>query len=354
MKINENEKAQPVAAVRKAPFSRGVNFSQWFEAFSAEKIRFTMYTERDFINVKSLGADMIRIPIRMHDMTMGEPDFVLNPLLLEYLDTVAEWAEKHQIYVIIDNHSFHPVTPTNESVGGILVKVWAQTAERFKGRGEYVVYEILNEPHGIDDKRWGEIQGAAVNAIREVDKTRAIIVGGTDYNSIGKLSSIPKYPDPNLIYTFHFYDPFLFTHQGATWCKPSIASLARVPFPYDAKRMPETPEDLKGTWIESSMQSYEQDAALSKLYESLDKAAAFSKERDVPVFCGEFGVYMIQSPAEDRVKWYEFTANALDERNISRASWDYYGGFGLFNNKMGGDFNTDLNAGVVRALGFNP
>jgi endoglucanase len=313
-----------------------------------------MYAERDFANVKSLGADGIRLHIRLHDMTAGAPDFALNPLLLGYLDTVADWAEKNQIYVIIDNHSFHPVDPTEESVEGVLVKVWAQTAERFKGRGEYVIFEILNEPHGIDDKRWGEIQGAAVDAIREVDKTRAIIVGGTDYNSIGKLSSIPKYSDPNLIYTFHFYDPFLFTHQGATWCKPSLVSLAGVPFPFDAKRLPKTPAELKGTWIESSLQSYEQDAAFSTLRASLDKAVAFSKERDVPIFCGEFGVYMIQSPAEDRVKWYEFTTSALDERNISRASWDYFGGFGLFNNIKGGDFNADLNVGVVSAMGFHP
>jgi endoglucanase len=62
---------------------------------------------------------------------------------------------------------------------------------------------------------------------------------------------------------------------------------------------------------------------------------------------------MIQSPKEDRVTWYKIVSDALDRRNISRTSWDYYGGFGVFNDERG-NFNHDLNVGVVRAMGFNP
>jgi len=177
-------------------------------------------------------------------------------------------------------------------------------------------------------------------------------VGGTDYNSIGKLSSIPQYSDTNLIYTFHFYDPYLFTHQGASWGSPSLVSLAGVPFPADSGHIPQVPDDLKGTWVEGSLRSYKNDAALYKLRATLDKAVAFSKERNVPVFCGEFGVYLIQSPAKDRAIWYAFISSALDKRNIARASWDYFGGFGIFNNQMGGDFSADLNIDVIRAMGY--
>ena len=46
-------------------------------------------------------------------------------------------------------------------------------------------------------------------------------------------------------------------------------------------------------------------------------------------------------------------SDALDKRNISRASWDYYGGFGIFNSNRG-SFNHDLNLEVARAMGFNP
>jgi endoglucanase len=346
------ETGKPDAVLNAAPFSRGINFSQWFETPNAQAIQFTRFIEQDFINVKSMGADVIRLPIRMHSMTRGAPEYVLDPLLFKLLDAVVDWAEKHQLYLIIDNHSFDPVAPTDENIDGILLKVWAQIAQRYKNRGKYVVYEILNEPHGISDSRWGEIQRMAIEAIRKIDTTHAIIVGGTDYNSINKLFSIPEYSDPNLIYTFHFYDPHVFTHQGASWGEPSLASLAGVPFPANSLRMPRTPDDLKGTWVEGALKNYKNDAAFSTLLGSLDKTVAFSRERKAPVFCGEFGVYMIQSPAKDRVKWYEFVAGALQRRNIARASWDYFGGFGIFNNQTGGDFRFDVNIDVVRAMGF--
>jgi endoglucanase len=349
-----DESDNPEAAPRPVPFSKGVNFSGWFETWSAAEPQYNRYTEQDFINVKSLGADVIRLPITMHRMAGGAPNYTLNAMMLRFLDKAVDWAEKYGLYIIIDNHSFDPVVPTSVDIDKILLPVWAQIAERYKNRSDYVIYEVLNEPHGISDKRWGEIQGAAIDAIRRIDQKHMIIVGGTDYNSIAKLSSIPAYSDTNLIYTFHFYDPYVFTHQGANWGEPSIASLAMVPFPADSSRMPPTPSNLRGTWIEGSLRAYAHDAAPAKLYSTLDRVVAFAKARNVPVFCGEFGVYLIQSPDADRIKWYQLISDALDKRNIARTSWDYYGGFGIFKNERDRDFNTDLNTGVVSAMGFTP
>jgi endoglucanase len=347
------EEIQPEAALRSAPFSKGVNFSGWFESFSTGGIPFTKYTEQDFADVKSLGVDVIRLPVKMHSMTQGEPHYTIDPLLFKFLDIAIGWAEKYEIYIIIDNHSFDPVLGLEDNIDRILLPIWSQVAQRYKDRSDYIVYEILNEPHGISDARWGEVQEMAIQAIRRIDQRHAIIVGGTDFNSIGKLSAIPEYSDPNLIYTFHFYDPFLFTHQGASWGGPPVlTSLAGVPFPADHRRMPRVPSELMGTWVEDSLKYYyANDAAYSKLSSTLDIAVAFSRERDVPVFCGEFGVYMINSHPEDRIKWYEFVSRALDRRNISRASWDYYGGFGIFNSGNG-NFNYDLNIELVSAMGF--
>jgi endoglucanase len=345
----------PEKAVRSAPFSRGVNFSGWFEPFSAGGIPFTQYTEQDFADVKSLGADVIRLPIRMNSMTLGPPEYTLDPLLAKFLDYAVNWAEKYEIYLIIDNHSFDPDKPTETDIDKILLPVWRQIAERYKNRSDYIIYEVLNEPHGISDQRWGEIQGKVIETIRAVDQKHAIVVGGAEWNSIDKLSALPKYSDPNLIYTFHFYDPFLFTHQGANWGEPLLVHLKDIPFPPDKKRMPKIPAKLRGTWLESSLRnSYAKDGAPATLYRTLDKAVRFSRERDVPVFCGEFGVYMIHSSPDDRVKWYECVASALDRRNIARTSWDYYGGFGIFKTPDGRNFNADLNVDVVRAMGFTP
>jgi endoglucanase len=344
------------AVIRSAPFTKGVNFSGWFESGRAQAISFTKYNERDFANLKSIGADVIRLPIRMHSMTGGSPDYTIDPLLFKFLDMAVNWAEKYGIYIIIDNHSFDPVKNTDNNIDRILIPVWEQVARRYKDRSDYVIYEVLNEPHGITDSRWGIIQGLAIDAIRKIDSKHFIIVGGTDYNSIGKLALIPDYKDDKIIYTFHFYDPYLFTHQGAGWGGPPLlTTLAGVPFPYDGRRMPKISSELRGTWIDSSLKNdYKRASDPKTLYSTLDKAVAFSRERNVPVFCGEFGVYMINSLNEHRIRWYEIVTAALAKRNISRTSWDYYGGFGVFNSENGGDFSSDLNIHVVRAMGFTP
>ena len=334
------------------PFSKGVNFSKWFESRTFNDIVFETFKEKDFINVKSLGADVIRIPIAFHRFTIDDAH-TINPTLFNYIDAAVDWAEKHQLYLIIDNHSFHPVNPTEPDIDRILIPVWKQIADRYKDRSKYVIYEVLNEPHKIDDDLWGRIQGDAINAIRQIDNTHSIIVGGTEYNSIDKLFTIPKYNDDNLIYTFHFYDPHIFTHQGATWNKPSLAPLSGLAFPFDASTMPELHESFKDTWVEHSLKSYEADSKYEKLNATLDKVLEFSKERSVPVFCGEFGVFMIQSPVDSRARWYQFICDALNKRDISWTCWDYYGGFGLFNSpKYDADFKTDLNVEVVKAMGF--
>jgi len=351
--VDYSETDNAETAVRSTPFSKGFNFSEWFESNNAGGISFTRYTEQDFIDIKSLGADVIRLPIKMHGMTGGAPNYTLDPLLVKFLNIAVDWAEKHEIYIIIDNHSFDPILPTSTDIDKILIPVWEQMARLFKDRGRYVIYEILNEPHGISDARWGEIQGKAVEAIRRIDRKHSIIVGGTDYNSIKKLAEIPKYSDANLIYTFHFYDPHIFTHQGAGWGEPSLASLKGLPFPYVREKTPKVPANLRGTWVEDSIARYSYESAPSTLYARLNRVVTFSKERDVPVFCGEFGVYIPNSPKEDRVTWYKFVSDALDKRNISRASWDYYGGFGIYNSNRG-SFNHDLNVEVVRAMGYNP
>ncbi|MDR2965709.1 MAG: glycoside hydrolase family 5 protein [Treponema sp.] len=334
------------------PFSKGVNFSKWFESRTFDDIVFETFTEKDFINVKSLGADVIRIPIAFHRFTMEDSSNTINPKLFSYIDSAVDWAEKHQIYLIIDNHSFHPVNPTDPNIDKILIPVWKQIADRYKNRSKYIIYEILNEPHKIDDELWGRIQGDTINAVRQIDNTHLIIVGGTDYNSIEKLFTIPEYKDDKLIYTFHFYDPHIFTHQGATWNKPSLAPLSNLSFPYDNK-LPEIHETFVGTWVESAIKGYEADSKYEKLNATLDKVLKFSKERNVPVFCGEFGVLMIQSPKESRVRWYQFICGELNKRKISWTCWDYYGSFGIFNSPdYKSNFETDLNIEVIQAMGF--
>jgi len=336
-----------------APFKRGVNFTKWFETRSFSAVDFEKYGEQDFIDVKSLGADVVRLPVRFHDYTVSDKKHTLNEGLLKYLDIVADWAEKHKIYLILDNHSFHSIDATDKKIDKILIPVWKQLAAHFKDRSEYLIYEILNEPHGIDDDLWNKIQKKTIKTIRKIDKKHFIVAGGTNYNSIEKMTKLPVYKEKNIIYTFHFYDPHIFTHQGAMWNKPSLAPLAGLPFPLGDNSLPEVHETFKGTWVEEALKYYGEDSKLEKLCETLDKAYNFSKDNNVPVYCGEFGVFMLQSPEGDRVKWYRFVCEELEKRGIPWTCWDYFGGFGIFKTQERGAFPSDLNYDIAGSMGLN-
>jgi endoglucanase len=335
------------------PFNKGINLTNWFQGQNAHQIQNNKYNLNDLQNIKSLGTDVIRLPINLHAMTNGAPEYVIDPLLFRFLDQVVDWCETLQVHLILDNHSFDPAVPTDTSIVQILIPVWRQMAAHFKNRSPLIYYEILNEPHGISDADWNGIQQRVVKAIRQIDSTHTIIVGPAGWNSYNHLSAMPQYADTNLIYTFHFYEPFVFTHQGATWTNPSMAALAGVPFPYMASRMPDCPADLQGTWVENALNDYPNTGTVGYVRQQLDVAFQFAAERSVPIFCGEMGVYMVNSPPTDRNIWYRIVRSYLEEHQTPWTMWDYQGGFGLFEKGSNELFDYDLNVPLLEALGFN-
>ena len=335
------------------PFNKGINLTDWFQASNAKQIHFKKYTKKDFENIKSLGCDVIRLPINLHSMVIDNVEYDLEPLFLSFLDSALNWAEELNINLILDNHSFNPFENTNPNIENVLIPVWKKMAEHCKNRSGLVYYEILNEPHGIDDALWNSIQQNTISEIRKIDSTHTIIVGPAGWNNYHNLKYMPIYSDTNLIYTFHFYDPFIFTHQGATWTTPSMAELKNIPFPYDASRMPTLPTSLKGSWIEDEFNYYSTIGTIHQIKGLIDIAVDFKTKRNVDIFCGEFGVYIPNSENEDRVLWYDEVVNYFEEKGIPWTSWDYQGGFGLFNKNSNELFDNDLNVSLLASLGFN-
>jgi len=336
------------------PFQKGVNLTNWFQVSNAQHINLNRYDRNDFIDLQSLGVDVIRLPINLHAMTSGAPDWQVDPLLLVLLDEVVNWTEDLGLHLILDNHTFDPSVATTATIHQPLAAIWPQLAQHFLDRDSTLYFEILNEPHGIDDVTWNTIQQYVVGLIREVDPDRKLIVGPAGWNSYNNLNAMPIYDDDNLIYTFHFYDPFLFTHQGASWTDPSMVSLAGVPFPGNAASVPACPPDLQGTWVQGSLASYGSYWTVARVQELLDIAIDFGQTRNVPVFCGEFGVMMNNADPEHRVNWYQEVSQYLDAAHVGWTMWDYHGAFGLFELGGTGLFNHDLNAALAEAVGFTP
>src|SRR5512144_875225 len=97
---------RPGPVMKEVPFHRGVNLTNWLQAGSPRQIQFTKFTKQDLENIKSLGCDVIRLPINLHYMTDGEPNYTVDPLFYYFLDQIVAWTEELGLHLILDNHTF--------------------------------------------------------------------------------------------------------------------------------------------------------------------------------------------------------------------------------------------------------
>ena len=76
-----------------------------------------------------------------------------------------------------------------------------------------IAFELLNEVRDVDPEKWNALADRTVKAIRAKNKDRWIVVGSACWNSASWLPRLKVWDDPKIVYTFHMYSPFEFTHQ---------------------------------------------------------------------------------------------------------------------------------------------
>ncbi|MFZ1290684.1 MAG: cellulase family glycosylhydrolase [Melioribacteraceae bacterium] len=337
-------------------FTKGVNLTNWFQAENISQINFTKFTQEDFKYLKSIGSNIIRLPINFHAMIIDSSIFKIDPYIFFLLDKTCDWAEEEKINLIIDNHSINQSSNlsinrsknTEQNVEEILIPIWKQISEHFKNRTNLIYYEVLNEPHEISNFNWNKIQQKVVSEIRNIDSVHTIIVGAANFNNYKDLDSLQLFDDKNIIYTFHFYEPFLFTHQGASWINPSMEKVKNIPFPYSKEKMPYFDSSFSQTWIESIYNKYKIEGTNYNLSKLIQSIAKFKEEKNVEIFCGEFGSLKSNLENKGRNNWYKFISENFSKNNIPWTIWDFNGDFGLFNN------NSKIDLNLLQSLDFTP
>lgn len=343
------------------PFSKGINMLTYFESWEKGVLpNLNKHEETDFACLKDMGVEVIRLPVHFENVMEPYATGKIYDIIFEKLDRVCDWAEKYQIYLVIDNHSFNSEEEDNNPPSAQFYKehlesVWAQVADRYKNRSQYIIYEIINEPKAKGDiaQKWEKLQQDIIDLIRSYDSERKIVVTSSNFSSIDTLVKMKPYKDPNLIYTFHFYEPHIFTHQGATWVGKEMMDLEGLPFPYDRKRLPKLKGNAKNSWVQWQIENeYYQTGTAKYINKRIKKAADWAKKNKVPVWCGEIGAN-IWTDSTDRLAWINATRNALIENDVPYCCWGLDGGFGfLKSDKSGYIFPDDIDKDTLEAYGF--
>ncbi len=312
----------------------------------------TFITEADVDVIGRWGLDHVRVPVDYNLVEDAEGNYKEDGF--GYIDRVIDWCETHGLNMVLDLHKTYGYSFDsgekeagffdNESYQERFYRLWETFAKRYGKYKDRLCFELLNE---VTDKAycdaWNRISGTCIERIRKIAPDIKILLGGYFNNSIVALKDLAMPADENVIYNFHCYEPIVFTHQGAYWVESMDTSF----------RMP-----IDATYADYDKHTKEQFDAFSEGFDPFDpnktfgqeffehilkEAVRVAEERNVALYCGEYGVIDNATP-EDTVEWYRLFTGCLDKYGIARAAWSYKEmDFGLADTRLDGVRNQLIN-----------
>ena len=350
------QQTDDLAFQRAEHLRHGINTSNWFAQsgdYSVQRLR-TFTTADDIRLIHHLGFDHIRISIDADPLLAWQGKQDNGIAFVGELDAIVKLAVQEKLAVIID---IHPQSRYKQSLlqGEEPVQrfamLWRSLATHFASFDpDYVFFEIMNEPEQPDTSRWQGIQSFVATQIRSVAPGNTIIACGARWSGLDDLLPLQPLALPNIIYTFHDYEPFAFTHQGATWTDPAVQPLRDVPYPSTpenvAKNLEQEPT-LAGQFFVQQYGLARWDA--HRIDITLSFAERWSHLHHAPVYVGEFGVHRPYADATMRAQWLKDMRTMLEKHHLGWAMWDYQDNFGAVTKKDG---RTTPDPAVIEALGL--
>src|ERR1700722_19709817 len=347
------------AFARASRLKRGINASEWF-AQVYDKLGYTpehfrvWTTADDIALIKSMGFDHIRLSVNPQPMmNVREPNKIPAEYLVS-LDAAVKMILDHGLAVVIDLHpdsDFKARLLKDDDFVERFADFWRALAAHYSSwDADCVFLEIMNEPEFTDRYRWLGVQMKLAAAIRQGAPDLTIIAAGARWSNDDELVFQEPLHDPNVIYNFHFYEPYLFTHQGATWSAYYWHWLRGVKYPSNAESAERAaalvPDEVDRLQVIRYGQEH-WDA--TRIESEMKQAAEWAGRRGVPLVCNEFGVYRDYADPTDRDAWLHDVRTALERNGIGWTMWDYSGSFGVVTKKDG---KTVVDDGAVRGLGM--
>jgi len=349
----------PLAFKRAQHLRHGINLSHWFsQVFDPKgytKEHFDAYdTAQDIALIKAMGFDHVRFTLNCDPMfRRGQADRIPAEYLA-MVDAAVKMILDQNLNVIIDIHpesDFKQKLSSDDSFVEQFEDYWRALARHYSSLDpEKVFFEILNEPEFKDRYRWMGVQARLARAIRESAPNHTIIAAGANWSSSNELLALEPLHDSNVIYNFHFYDPHIFTHHGATWSTNFQHYLTNLPYPSTPENVAAAHAQVPDPINQQSVERYGLDRwNAARIDAEIAEAAAWGKRWNVPLTCNEFGVYRGTSNPTDRAAWIHDVRAALEKYSIGWTMWDYAGGFSVVTRKDG---VTTPDAITIKALGL--
>jgi hypothetical protein len=214
-----------------------------------------------------------------------------------------------------------------------------------------IAFELMNEPP-LPQADWEPMLEAAYAAARRGSRNLPLVLeGGREASApaLMEMNTTSFSADPKVVYSFHYYEPYQFTHQGASWNPARY--LADVPYPARARPLDDslaaTATLIAGTDLPTGKKAFAYQDAQARLesYRASDfddrtisadfaRIARWANSRGIPadrILLGEFGANQTASQlsgtgAAERAQWFHDVSRAAETNGFGWAAWAYRGG----------------------------
>ncbi len=285
----------------------------------------TFITEKDLANIASMGFDHVRLGF--DQVVLEEKPYEYRESAMTLIENFLKWAKAYNLNVVLNLHKAmgnYCDMPQEISLFDDaelqrrFISLWMELERRFADYPN-VAFELLNEVRNIDPQKWNKLADSTISALRKKNSSRKIIVGPVAWSSANRLKDLKVWNDPNVIYTFHFYEPLVFTHQRGILFPSFLAYNRIMNYPSDVKPYAEYFEFIGQRNPFAGLEKIDKDILKRLLLPALE----FLKRNPGKIlWCGEFGTIR-HAPLQSRENWMDDVISILVENNIPYCVWNY-------------------------------
>lgn len=310
---------------------RGINFGGYLSQCEHNLEHYREFiSEDDVKRVADWGFDHIRLPIDYEVLENDDAEDYMDGIM--FVNQMVSWCQDYNLDIVLDLHKaygydFNDAGDaeknnlfSDESLKRRFIDLWVRMAKRY-GNFKNVAFELLNEV--VEEENadiWNNLINQTVKAIRVYAPETPIIYGGIQWNSARTLKLLDIPSDDNIIYTFHMYEPLIFTHQKAYWV-PNMPMDLDIPYP-DTMEYYKEMSKIIGDKGKDVVVSECKEIGKPFLEEMVKEAVDAANIAGVKLYCGEFGV-IDRAPVEDTLRWFEDMMDVFKKYDIHCAVWSY-------------------------------
>jgi endoglucanase len=318
------EQPEPNSAYTPFNIERGTNIAHWLSQSNRRgEERAEFFTRKDIAFIDSIGFDHIRLPI--DEVQMWDENENRNDSAFHLLNECLTWCSEAGLRVVLDlhilrSHYFNAEDKplwTKPEEQDKFIRLWKDLS---KAVGHWpngmLAYEFMNEPVADDAEQWNVLLARVADSIRSWEPKRVMVIGSNRWQSANTFDQL-RVPsnDPNIVLSFHFYEPFYLTHYQASWTRLKDFE-GHVNYPGQIV-------------LDGSLPDEQRIYNIDTLEKMMQKPIHLADSLSLPLYCGEFGV-INKAPIDAKLAWYRDIVAIFEKNDIAYANWNYKAGsFGI-------------------------